>query len=177
MPELITLDRGAAHVRLAAQAVSIHEYRAYLRGAGLPTPPLLAGAPRAAEPVTCISQVEALAYCDWLSGQDGRAYRLPSIAELLELAGEEGFSADVWPCTRCDQPEVQGQRGSVYLCEWTCETETLPGYGSGEQRVLGSVFYPPWLREGNNPTHIQAMMLATQGYSFVSFRVATDFSR
>jgi hypothetical protein len=174
MPELITLDHGALHVRLAAQTVSVREYRAYLRGAGLPTPPRLARATQASEPVTGASQVDARAYCAWLSGQDGRAYRLPSVAELLELAGEEGASQDVWPCTRCDQPGVQGQRGSIYLCEWTCETETLPGYGGGEPRVLGSVFYPPWLREGNNPTHIQAMMQAAQGYSFVSFRVATD---
>jgi hypothetical protein len=102
---------------------------------------------------------------------------LPTTAELLQLAGndaKDGVSPELWPHTHNERPEVQGEVGSVYLCEWTGDAEELPPVGAGAPRILGGVFYPPWLRQGNNPTQIQAMMLATQGYSFVSFRMATD---
>ena len=48
------------------------------------------------------------------------------------------------------------------------------GEGEARTRVLGSVFYPPWLREGPNATHAQAYLLASEGYSFITFRAARD---
>ena len=61
----------------------------------------------------------------------------------------------------------------TYLCEWTQETEELPQLGGDAPgRSLGSVLYPPWVRQGNNASHAQAYLAATEGYSSVTFRLA-----
>ena len=62
----------------------------------------------------------------------------------------------------------------VWLCEWTQETEVIEQAGDHAPRVLGSIFYPPWLREGNAPGHAQAHLAADEGYSFVTFRLVYD---
>ena len=71
-------------------------------------------------------------------------------------------------------PEVIGGLKPVFLCEWTAETETVEQPAGRPAHVLGSIFYPPWLREGSTGMHAQAHLLATEGYSFVTFRVAYD---
>ncbi len=177
MSELITLQANGVNARVANRPVTRQEYVAYLHALGAPVPATMTRPGQSHAPVVGVSQVDAIAYCGWLGAQQGQAYRLPAVAELLELAGSsgnQGTSEDVWPHTHSDRPDVPGFRGSImYLCEWTRETETIP-QANGEARVLGSVFYPPWLREGNNPKQVQGMMLSTQGYSFVSFRLAAD---
>ncbi|HEX9115828.1 MAG TPA: SUMF1/EgtB/PvdO family nonheme iron enzyme [Anaerolineae bacterium] len=175
--EFVTLDTSSTHGRIAAHPVSLAEYRQYLLAAGQPAPAGLDRIRDPHSPVVYVSQVAAREYCRWLGSQDRQAYRLPTVAELLQLAGAEGeggVGEDLWPHTANERPEVMGARHGVYLCEWTCEFETLPNLSGGEPRILGSVFYPPWLREGNNPKQVQGMMLAGQGFSFVGFRVAYD---
>jgi formylglycine-generating enzyme required for sulfatase activity len=163
-------------VALAEDPVTKAEYRSYLRAAGRGNPPPLAEGERSSDPVTYVSQADAVAYCQWLSVQEGRAYHLPRMAELTELAGDaaaEGISREVWPHTYEQRPELRGGLKPEYLCEWTQETEPVPLPG-GRNRVLGSVFYPPWLRHGPNASHLQACLLASEGYSFVTFRLASD---
>jgi hypothetical protein len=176
MREMIEVRGAGVAVALAKQPVTKAEYRAYLRAAGHATPPPLAPDEKLSEPATFVSQIDAIAYCTWLSAQEGRAYRLPRMAELTELASDsaaEGVSPEIWPHYHEQRPELRGGLKPFYLCEWTQETESI-AQPNGGARVLGSVFYPPWLREGPNASHLQACLLAGEGYSFVSFRLASD---
>lgn len=171
----IELDQHGVHALLATHPVERGVYKAYLRDAGLPTPPPLAriGPPMA--PVTDVSHVDAVAYCEWLGRREGRTYRLPTVAELLELAAEaeeEGISDEVWPHQRGHRFEVRGGMKEMFLCEWTCETEETPAQPGQPSRTLGSIFYPPWLRHQSHSYHAQAHLAATEGFSFVTFRLA-----
>ncbi len=174
--DFVTLAVGSAHVRVATRPITIAEYRGYLRATGEKAPARLPGLRDWHSPVVYVSQVEAGAFCRWLGSEDHQAYRLPSVAEFLQLAGsagEEGVDEGIWPGSAAEGPQaIAAAHHGIYLCEWTREIETLPTFSGGEPRVLGSVFYPPWLREGNNAKQVQGMMQAGQGYSFVSFRVA-----
>jgi hypothetical protein len=174
MREMIEVKGPGVAASLAEHPVTQAEYRAYLRAAGQEHPSPLAADERLSDPVTYVSQVEAIAYCAWAGAQEGCAYRLPKMAELTELAGEaagEGISSEIWPHYHEQRPELRGGMKPIYLCEWTQETEPVEQPG-GTSRVLGSVFYPPWLRHGANASHLQACLLATDGYSFVTFRLA-----
>ncbi len=178
MSDTISVTEHGAHAVLAAHPVTRQSYKAYLHTLGLPIPPSLAQADNPANPVTYVSQVDALAYCRWLGGREGYPYRLPTMAELLELAddaSQDGISPEVWPHLHGNRPELRGGMKEMFLCEWTMETESVSPPGAPDRvRVLGSIFYPPWLREGSNAVHAQANLLATEGYSFVTFRVARD---
>jgi hypothetical protein len=177
MQDTITLAEHGFRAVLAAHPVTRESYKQFLRDTGQPTPPALTRPEPASNPVTYVSQVDALAYCRWFSGRGGHAYRLPTMGELQEVAGEstdEGISPDFWPHTHGRLIELRGGLKPVYLCEWTLETETIEQPSGRPPRVLGSIFYPPWLREGPNATHAEAHLLATEGYSFVTFRVAYD---
>jgi hypothetical protein len=176
MRNMIEVRGPGVAVAVAEDPVTKDEYRSYLRAVGRATPPPLAQGERLSDPVTYASRDDAIAFCQWLSTQEGRTYRLPRMAELSELAGDaaaEGVSLEVWPHYYEQRPELRGGLKPDYLCEWTQEVETVPLPG-GRVRVLGSVFYPPWLRHGPNASHLQACLLASEGYSFVTFRVACD---
>ena len=176
MREMIEVRGPSVAVALAEHPATNAEYRSYLRAAGRANPSPLAQGERLSDPVTYVPQTDAIAFCQWLSTQEGRAYRLPKIAELMELAGDaaaEGVSREIWPHYLEQRPQLRGGLKPIYLCEWTQETETVP-LPDGRTRVLGSVFYPPWLRHGPNASHLQACLLASEGYSFVTFRVATS---
>jgi hypothetical protein len=175
--ETITLDLRGAHEVVAAHPVTRQEYKAYLAAVGKPVPPALARGDNSSATVTYVSQADATEYCRWLSAKQGRRYRLPTMAELHELADQitqEGIDLEVWPHTHQPHPELRGGMKPTYLCEWTQETEELPRIGNTPARILGSVFYPPWVRQGSNATHAQAHLAASEGYSFVTFRVACD---
>ncbi len=178
MPDTITLDEHGLHARVAAYPVAVQAYKTYLQAAGLPTPRPLTHPDSLAAPVTYVSQVDALAYLRWLGGQEGQPYRLPTMNELLELYAEDaadGINPEIWPHTHDRRPELRGGLKAHYLCEWTSEVETVAQPANlARARVLGSVFYPPWLREGQNASHAQAYLLATEGYSFITFRAARD---
>lgn len=175
MPDIITLDRHGCRAVLAAQPVTRENYKRYLKETGQAVPPRLTGAEPSSHPITYVSRVDAVAYCTWLSARAGHAYRLPGMGELQELAdgwAEDGLGPDLWPHTHGRLPELRGGLKPIYLCEWTAETETIAQPGGLRQRVLGSIFYPPWLRERSTASHAQAHLLATEGYSFVTFRTA-----
>jgi hypothetical protein len=171
----VALSEHGTNAQLAAHPVSVGEYRDYLRRAGRPTPPALARGDRVDAPVTDVPQTDAVAYCEWLGQLDAHPYRLPTMAELLALAQEaeeEGITDEVWPHQRGHRAEVRGGLKEMFLCEWTCETEAVEVPAGRPQRVLGSIFYPPWLRHGGHSAHAQAHLLATEGFSFVTFRLA-----
>lgn len=178
MTEMIALHSRGVNATLAAHPVSREEFKAYLHAIGRPIPAPLnqAGDPHA--PVTYVSQVDASEYCRWLSAKEGRHLRLPRMAELHELADEitqEGINLEVWPHHHQSRPEFRGGMKPTFLCEWTQETDEIPSAtGAAARRTLGSVFYPPWVRQGSNAIHAQAYLAATEGYSFVTFRLASD---
>jgi len=177
MDNFIRLTLHGRRTVLAAHPVSRECFKQYLRETDQPTPLFLTRPEPSSNPVTYVSQVDALAYCRWLGAHEGRTYRLPSMSELQEALGEaanEGISPDFWPHTYGQLPELRGGLKPVYLCEWTLETETIEQPSGRPPRILGSIFYPPWLREGSNATHAEAHLLATEGYSFVTFRVAHE---
>ncbi len=174
--ETITLHTRDVNVALATRPVTRQEFKAYLAANDRPVPAPLAHGDSGTSPVIEVSQVDAADYCRWFGAQQGRSYRLPTMAELHELADEitqEGVNPEVWPHTHQLHPEVRGGMKPTYLCEWTQETEELPQLGGNAPgRSLGSIFYPPWVRQGNNASHAQAYLAATEGYSFVTFRLA-----
>jgi hypothetical protein len=176
MRAMIEVHGLGVAVALAEHPVTRSEYRTYLRATGQAVPPAGSRPESPSDPITYVSQTGAIAFCRWLGSQEGRAYRLPTMAELAELVRdvtEEGVSPEVWPHYHEQRSELRGGLKPTYLCEWTQETETV-SQSDGRTRVLGSVFYPPWLREGSNASHLQACLLASEGYSFVTFRLAAD---
>lgn len=177
MDNTIALDEHGFHSVLAAQPVTRESYRRYLHDTGQPTPRALTLPAPPSDPIIYVSQVDATAYCRWLCAQQARACRLPTMAELEELNGElaeRDEGPEAWPHTQGTLPEVLGGLKPDFLCEWTAETETVAQPAGRPAHVLGSIFYPPWLREGSTAMHAQAHLLATEGYSFVTFRVAYD---
>jgi hypothetical protein len=177
MDDTITLDEHGFRSTLAARPVTRGSYLRYLHEAGQPTPHVLTRSAPATDPIIYVSQVEATAYCRWLSAREAHDCRLPTMAELGELNGEleeRDQGPEAWPHTHGAMPEVIGGLKPVFLCEWTAETDALEQPAGRPARVLGSIFYPPWLREGSTAIHAQAHLLATEGYSFVTFRVAYD---
>jgi hypothetical protein len=177
MDDTIILQGEGYHSVLATHPVTRESYKQFLHDSGRAVPHALALAEPGSRPVTYVSQVDALAYCHWQGKRDGRAYRLPAVCELQELAdelGQQGAVSDVWAHEHGERPEVIGGLKPVWLCEWTQETEVIEQAGDHAPRVLGSIFYPPWLREGSTPGHAQAHLAADQGYSFVTFRLVYD---
>jgi hypothetical protein len=173
MTELIKPPGLAGRAQVATALVTVASYKAYLHELGRPLPRSLTRGGSPSRPVAYVSQVDAAAYCQWLGRQEGAPYRLPSMAELMALySTTEDSMPEGWPALMEERDPACGEHGC--FCEWTCETETMLSYDGGASRLLGSIFYPPWLRPGSSAIHAQARVLATDGYSFVSFRVATD---
>lgn len=175
MQDFIAVEGHGARARLAAHPVTRGAYRDYLEATDQPLPESLGHGEPLSAPITCVSQVDALEYLRWLGSRDGQPYRLPAMGELHELAAEalaDGISRELWPHVHGQRPEVRGGLKEIFLCEWTGETEEIAQPGGRPPRRLASIFYPPWLREGSNATHAQAHLLATEGYSFVTFRAA-----
>lgn len=175
--QLMRINGGGIHALLGHSPVTTAAFKEYLRATGQKMPPATTQPGSSTAPVTRVSQQDALAYCQWAGSREGRRYRLPTMAELQELYSEDmadGISLDVWAHSAGHTPEVRGGLKAVFLCEWTGEAEEIPQPAGRPPRLLGSIFYPPWLREGNNATHAQAHLSATEGYSFVTFRLACD---
>jgi hypothetical protein len=176
MTDMLKVQGADFRSLVGAQLVTRRAYIGFLQAAGRPVPPPLTRSGSPANAVTWAPQVEAAEFCAWLGKQEGGQYRLPSVAELVAFhreAEQKGLEVGVWPAdAEREAPDCVAHDSC--FCEWTCETEEVPIYGTDQVRVLGSIFYPPWLREENNVVHVQAHLLATEGYSWISFRVAQD---
>lgn len=78
--------------------VTNEQYEFYLQATGAP-PPKYWAEPSFADPlkpVVGVTWFEALAYCDWLSAQSGKSFRLPSEAEW-EFAARGGREGALFP--------------------------------------------------------------------------------
>jgi sulfatase modifying factor 1 len=97
-------DERPAHVvalgpfRVAADPVTNAEYSAFVASTGYVSPPFWEvsgfGDPR--QPVVGVSWFDAVCYCDWLSNEAGRPFRLPTEAER-EYAARGGLPGAAWP--------------------------------------------------------------------------------
>ena len=178
LPEMISVKGPGFSGLVAPHLVAASAFKLYLASLDHPASKQLMRCATQRGPICWVPQLEAVQYCLWLGRQHSRPYRLPSMAELIEFFSEsaaQGISPDLWPADAARRTaDLAGHEAN--FCEWTRETDVLPGVDGADARVMGSIFYPPWLRSGNNAAHLQAHMQASEGYSFVGFRVACDAS-
>lgn len=177
-------------VRVAAQPVTFAEFSAFLQAAGRPLPKGVrrassgqpGGAPSGgSQPVIGVAQPDAAAYCEWAGKRIGKACRLPSIDELDSLMPHTMVThahgvvpdAGFWPHEQGQLAEVRGGLKPLFLCEWTRDVLEAVSRAHPE-RVMALIFYPPWMREGDNMLHVHAALLASESYSFVTFRVSYE---
>lgn len=83
---------------LAAYQVTNREYQRFIRSTGHPAPPFWTDSNfhRPDQPVVGVSWYDAIAYCDWLSAETQRAYRLPTEAEW-ERGARAGLEGKLFP--------------------------------------------------------------------------------
>lgn len=96
---------------MARCQVTNREYARFLEATGQ-TPPPFWGRPEFSEPeqpVVGPNWFEAMAYCEWLSRQTGRLYRLPSEAEW-ERAARSGVEGRLYPWGDAPPSERPGYR-------------------------------------------------------------------
>jgi len=110
--------------QLAATQVTNAEYSRFLRATSAPPPPFWDephfNHPQ--QPVTGVSWHEAVRYCEWLSSQTARAYRLPTEAEW-EHAARGGFEQEQFPWG--DSPP---QSLPNYAMRWLTSPEPVARY-------------------------------------------------
>jgi len=109
---------------LAATQVTNAEYERFLRETSSPPPPFWQNPDfnRPEQPVAGASWHEAVRYCEWLSGQTGRAYRLPTEAEW-ERAARAGLEQQQYPWGD-EPPQVLPD----YATRWQTSPEPVAHY-------------------------------------------------
>jgi len=96
---------------LGKYPVTHRQYEIYLQSTGAPAPKYW-GEPSFADglkPVVGVTWFEAVAYCQWLSAESGKEFRLPTEAEW-ERAARGGKDGELFPWGD-DGPEVSSQIG------------------------------------------------------------------
>src|SRR5690242_14263234 len=100
MTEMIPVVCQGCKALVATRLATARAYKGYLQATGRPVPPALTRHGVQAGPAISISQLDAIAFCDWLGKQEGRSYRLPGMAELLALYNtyrETEVGPEGWP--------------------------------------------------------------------------------
>jgi formylglycine-generating enzyme len=109
---------------LAATQVTNAEYDLFLRATGLRATPFRQDSnfshPR--QPVTGVSWYESVRYCEWLSSQTGRHYRLPAEAEW-ERAARAGLEQKQFPWGEGPPPSLPN-----YATRWQNGPEPVARY-------------------------------------------------
>jgi formylglycine-generating enzyme required for sulfatase activity len=109
---------------LAATQVTNEEYERFLRATSVPPPPFWQDPnfnhPR--QPVAGVSWHESIRYCEWLTSQTGRTYRLPAEAEW-EHAARGGLEQKQFPWG--DEPP---QSLPNYATRWQTGPEPVARY-------------------------------------------------
>ncbi len=110
--------------RLAATQVTNAEYARFLRATGRPSPPFWQDPNfnHPQQPVAGVSWHEAVQYCEWLSSQTSRPYRLPTEAEW-EHAARGGLEQKTFPWG--DDPP---QSLPDYATRWQAGPERVARY-------------------------------------------------
>lgn len=126
-------------------------------------PPDDQGWGRGARPVVNISWEEAKAYTDWLSGQTGHRYRLPTDGEW-EYAARAGSTARFWwgDDTQVARANCEGC-GSLWDGEKSAEVGRFPPNPFGLHDIAGNVW--EWVEDCWSDTYAEA---PTDGSAFES---------
>ena len=137
--------------RIARYPVTVRQYAAFIKDCKEQPAPRdwfnrKPPAGRLDHPVTSVSWLDALAYCDWLSRQTGRRYTLPSEAEWEKAAGWEGddkvagWQGDKVKRTYPWGDEWVAERCNVASGGTTAVTDYATGAsGYGVEDLLGNV--------------------------------------
>ena len=154
-------------IEIAVAPVSRADYARFAQETRSPTPPR---AGPVTDPVTRVSAEEAGAFAAWLSQRDVYRYRLPTLDDMLALAGvvHEGGSVGNQPIHL--RPTV-AEDGPCPLSEWL---QCVPDCGDG-RLGLHCVANVSWLcRAGRAGTR---GALSEGRYSFVTFRLVRTNGR
>ncbi|MDP9267008.1 MAG: formylglycine-generating enzyme family protein [Acidobacteriota bacterium] len=108
---------------MAARQVANTEYARFLDSTQSPPPLFFAkpGFDHPQQPVVGVSWFEAVAYCEWLSHQTGKRYRLPTEAEW-ECAARGGREGTLYPWGE-DPPQSR----AGYRARWITGPEPVGG--------------------------------------------------
>lgn len=115
---------------IGATEVTFEDYDRFVRATGGRFPSDF-GWGRGRQPVVDLSWVEARAYADWLSGQTGQRYRLPSEAEW-EYAAGAGLSSPFWWGFQSEQG-----RAVCFDCSTLWDNRSTAPVGTFEPNPLG----------------------------------------
>jgi formylglycine-generating enzyme len=109
---------------LAACQVTNAEYSSFLVSAGITPPPFWSDLNfnHPQQPVVAVSWFEATHYCDWLSAQTGKKYRLPTEAEW-ERAARGSVDGKLFPWG-----DAAPQTLPYYATRWKNGPEPVAGY-------------------------------------------------
>ena len=138
---------------LAATQVTNTEYDRFLRATGTVPPPFWQDPNfnHPEQPVAGVSWFEAAHYCDWLSAQTGRPYRLPTEAEW-ERAARGGLEQKNFPWG--DDPP---QSFPDYATRWQAGPEPVARYapnGYGLYDICDNVH--EWCSDWYDPNYYAA---------------------
>ena len=119
---------------LAACPVTNADYERFLRDTASPAPPFWSDPAfnHPGQPVVGVSWHEAIRYCEWLSANAGKRFRLPTEAEW-ERAGRGGREEGLFPWGDAPPPSLPGYADRC-ATNWKTGPEPV---GGGESNAYG----------------------------------------